>query len=66
MKNKPQNQEIVIIFFSILTIIYGILCVLADMFIINFDIEKYIPSTYAIIFMGILSGVSLSRENKDK
>lgn len=35
---------------SILIISYAILCILADVSIINFDIELYIPSTYVIIY----------------
>lgn len=66
MKNKEKNQKMMIMFFSTLMIIYAILCILSDLSLIAFDIEKYIPATYAVIFMGILSGVSISRENKDK
>lgn len=48
---------------SILIISYTILCILADVSIINFDIELYIPSTYAILFSAIFLGSRLIRQD---
>ncbi|WP_029175443.1 hypothetical protein [Streptococcus suis] len=47
MREKKDKIKTII---SILIISYAILCILADVSIINFDIELYIPSTYVIIY----------------
>ncbi|MGQ7416604.1 hypothetical protein ACTGU3_04480 [Streptococcus suis] len=51
---------------SILIISYAILCILADVSIINFDIELYIPSTYAIIYSATFLSFTGRRNKKGK
>ncbi|HEL1654132.1 TPA: hypothetical protein TXV04_000097 [Streptococcus suis] len=47
---KFETMDKIKTIISILIISYAILCILADVSIINFDIELYIPSTYVIIY----------------
>ncbi|HEM3560993.1 TPA: hypothetical protein U2C91_001146 [Streptococcus suis] len=47
---KFETKDKIKTIISILIISYAILCILADVSIINFDIELYIPSTYVIIY----------------
>ncbi|WP_099778120.1 hypothetical protein [Streptococcus suis] len=51
---------------SILIISYAILCILADVSIINFDIELYIPPTYAIIYSATFLSFTGRRNKKGK
>ncbi|MFX3887220.1 hypothetical protein ACJBVY_00985 [Streptococcus suis] len=51
---------------SILIISYAILCILADVSIINFDIELYIPSTYAIIYSATFLSFTKRRNENGK
>ncbi|HFI0218856.1 TPA: hypothetical protein ACGO59_001776, partial [Streptococcus suis] len=51
---------------SILIISYAILCILADVSIINFDIELYIPSTYVIIYSATFLSFTGKRNKKGK
>ncbi|MGO0056012.1 hypothetical protein ACTMS8_10805 [Streptococcus suis] len=61
MREKKDKIKTII---SILIISYAILCILADVSIINFDIELYIPSTYAIIYSATFLSFT-GRRNKN-
>ncbi|MEG3269071.1 hypothetical protein [Streptococcus suis] len=61
MREKKDKIKTII---SILIISYAILCILADVSIINFDIELYIPSTYVIIYSATFLSFT-GRRNKN-
>ncbi|CYU33174.1 hypothetical protein HO640_01020 [Streptococcus suis] len=63
MREKKDKIKTII---SILIISYAILCILADVSIINFDIELYIPSTYVIIYSATFLSFTGRRNKKGK
>ncbi|WP_105128526.1 hypothetical protein [Streptococcus suis] len=63
MREKKDKIKTII---SILIISYAILCILADVSIINFDIELYIPSTYVIIYSATFLSFTGKRNKKGK
>jgi hypothetical protein len=52
------------IIFSIVVIVYGILLVLHDISIVEFDIEKYLSSTYVILAIAIVSSYIVFTKGK--
>ncbi|BCP56637.1 hypothetical protein HO590_04695 [Streptococcus suis] len=61
---KFETKDKIKTIISILIISYAILCILADVSIINFDIELYIPSTYVIIYSATFLSFT-GRRNKN-
>ncbi|HEL2738672.1 hypothetical protein [Streptococcus suis] len=61
---KFETMDKIKTIISILIISYAILCILADVSIINFDIELYIPSTYVIIYSATFLSFT-GRRNKN-
>ncbi|HFR3692916.1 TPA: hypothetical protein ACHVE4_002126 [Streptococcus suis] len=63
---KFETKDKIKTIISILIISYAILCILADVSIINFDIELYIPSTYAIIYSATFLSFTKRRNENGK
>ncbi|HFU3803693.1 TPA: hypothetical protein ACGO5D_000545 [Streptococcus suis] len=63
---KFETMDKIKTIISILIISYAILCILADVSIINFDIELYIPSTYAIIYSATFLSFTERRNGNGK
>ncbi|HEM5084497.1 hypothetical protein [Streptococcus suis] len=63
---KFETMDKIKTIISILIISYAILCILADVSIINFDIELYIPSTYAIIYSATFLSFTKRRNENGK
>ncbi|MDG4519713.1 hypothetical protein [Streptococcus suis] len=63
---KFETMDKIKTIISILIISYAILCILADVSIINFDIELYIPSTYVIIYSATFLSFTGRRNKKGK
>ncbi|HEL1991018.1 TPA: hypothetical protein TY276_000151 [Streptococcus suis] len=63
---KFETMDKIKTIINILIISYAILCILADVSIINFDIELYIPSTYVIIYSATFLSFTGRRNKKGK
>ncbi|HEP1812144.1 TPA: hypothetical protein VB844_000744 [Streptococcus suis] len=63
---KFETMDKIKTIISILIISYAILCILADVSIINFDIELYIPSTYVIIYSATFLSFTKRRNENGK